>query len=461
MTVRALLVAALLFSSVFSIGAASAAPKFSGDDSPALTVRAGVGGAARPGRWLPVQATVTAGDTGWRGTLTAEWGGARAHTLVDLTPASTATVKLFLRTIGASPAVRVTLSDANGHAGRQVDTPLVLLPVDGPARVCIGDADASAACDVRVSAEDAPTNWRAFDLADTVTTTSREDSLRPVAASVRPESARAQALWRAARRWQDSGFVDPVSAPFDMDSRLADRTAAGLTLFAAVLLVAVVIVTARRSSVLLAAALPMAVSIAGVVVVTRSSREADLQASSFVHQFAGVDQSLVFMRGEIEHPGGSALTLAPDIDEGSVDVETEPQVTDSATTPNGVAVYDHIAGRGSRVRFELTGSLNKTWLAVTLNSAQVVVENHSPYSLRDCQLRTSDIVAIGDVAAGAMARAPFAGAIADGDAVICKLPADWLQWTAPQNPVVTRGSAYVILHLQPATATPMVLSGTR
>ena len=70
----ALLPAALLL----SLGAASAAPSHFGPPEIAdgLSARAGIGGVARPGRWLPVDVTIASQPSGVRGELRVEWGDA-------------------------------------------------------------------------------------------------------------------------------------------------------------------------------------------------------------------------------------------------------------------------------------------------------------------------------------------------------------------------------------------------
>jgi hypothetical protein len=439
---RALLSAALVL--CFSwFGAASAAPKpFVA--APALSVRAGVGGAARPGRWMPVDVTVSAGDTPLRGAVVVEWGGAVARRDIDIAALSSTQVTLLARTIAATPAVRVSVVSAGGSVAASSETALTLLPVDDPATLCIGPAPDTAGCAVTIPESEAPASWRGFDLADEVIW----DTTRSAAS----DAANALLLWRAARWWQDSGFVDPVVAPFDSTSRLSDRTSASLMAFVVTLVILSGLVTWRRAPLWLAAGVPLAVAVAGSALVTRSSRDVDMQAVSFVHEFAGVPQAIVLMKGEVEHPGASTLELTPEIDGATVDVVHGLQRTESAVSAEGRAIYRNTAGRGVKQRFELNGVVEGEWLRVTQRAGDLAIENHSQLALADCQLRSTDTRAIGPIAAGAVLHVARADALAPEDAVVCSLPADWMKWSARGASTATRGTAYLILHMWPATA---------
>ena len=448
MIVRALLIAAL----IFPLGAASAAPSHLwGPAAPTLTVRAGVGGAARPGRWLPVDVTVTSGDAPLRGAVSVEWGGAIARRDIDLGALSTERVPLLLRTIAASPGVRVTLTTSDGAIVATTDTPLTLVASENaePVRVCVGDVAPSTTCSVRIPEAEAPANARALDFADQVVWNRTAESPR--------EPARALALWQAVRWWQDSGSVDPIVAPFDTISRLADRTALSLTLFVMALLLATSIATWRRAPALMLIGIPLAVAGAGLALVTRSSRDVDIQAAAFVHQFDGVPQSALLMKGEVEHPGTDALVLAPALTEASLDIAHGLQHTESAATADGRPVYRNTAGRGARSRFELRGSLDRDWLAVTTSNGELAIENRAPFALTDCEIRSADVLDIGTVAAGATSRTARSAGLAPGDSIVCALPAGWLEWSAPRARVRTRGSAFLVFHAWPgagATSEP-------
>lgn len=439
MTHRALLVAAL----VLSFGAASAAPKYF-EAAATLAVRAGVGGAARPGRWLPVDVTVTAGADAQRGAVVVEWGGAIARRDVDLAPSSTARVTLLVRTIAAAPAIRVSLIHLDGTVAASTETPLALLPVDDPATLCIGAAAAGATCSVTIPETEAPRDWRGFDIADEVVWSATRAASN--------EETNAFALWRAVRWWQDSAFVDPVVAPFDSNSRLLDRTSFSLMAFAGALVLFSGLTLFRRAPLMLIAGVPLAVAAGGVALVTRSSRDVDIQAASFIHQFTGVPRAIVLVKGDIEHPGTQTLELVPEIGPASLDVVRGLQRTDGTTSADDRAMYRNTAGRGVRQRFELNGTLDAEWLAVTDQPGAISVQNRSAYALTECELRSNETLPIGTIDAGGTARVVSARGVTAGDSLVCRLPAGWMKWSARGATVTTRGSAFLVLHIWPGTA---------
>jgi hypothetical protein len=445
---RALLVAALILLD----GAASAAPNhFQAPAAPAVSVRAGLGGSARPGRWMPVDVTIHAGDAPLTGTLSVEWGSAVSRRDLDLAASSSERVTMHIRTIAASPGVHVTVTRNGGETAASLDVPLTLIPAETEEsiRVCIGDTDASVPCSVSIPESEAPSSARAFDMADEVAWTN------PSASSSR-ESAQALALWRASRWWQDSGSVDPIVSPFDRVSRLADRTRLSLALFVAALMIGTAIAAWRRAPALLLAGLPVVVTAGGVALVTKSSRDVDMQAASFVHQFAGVSQSMVRMKGEVEHPSGDTVSITPEMKDISVEVLYGLQNSESITTTDGQPVYRRTAGRAVRSRFELHGALDREWLAVTPASEGLLIENRSPFVMSDCELRSQDVIDIGVIAVGASAKVARSAGLSPGDAVVCAIPAEWLRWSAPAaTSIRTRGSAFLIFHAWPGPqATP-------
>jgi len=205
--------------------------------------------------------------------------------------------------------------------------------------------------------------------------------------------------------------------------------------------------------------LPLAVTVGATALVARDSHDVDLQAASFVHQFQGVTQSMVVMNGEIEHPNGDLLELTPEISDATVDVVRSAEAMDSASETDGRGLYRHTAGRGTRQRFELTGTLDAEWLRVTTTAGGLAIENRSPETLTACEIRSNSRILVGDIAAGASVTTATTDPLAVGDAVVCALPPTWLKWSAAGATVHSRGSAFVVFHMQPAA--PVVADAAR
>jgi hypothetical protein len=443
MIYRALLPAAL----VLSLGAAPAAPShFGASSAPAMSVHAGLAGAARPGRWLPVDVALTAGDSAFHGYVSVEWGGAVARRDIDVPPSSTTRATILIRTIAATPFVRVALVDAEGRVVTSARTDMALLPMDEPVTLCIGTAAENIACTLRIAAIDAPTNWRAFDIADSV--------IGDAGGSPRPESARALAVAHAARWWHNSGFVDPVVTPFDTRSVVSSRSTVRLMLIAAVLLLFTGAAAWRRAGIVMLTVVPVLITAGGAVFVARNTEDVGVQAAAFVHQFSGVPQSLLSIRGEVEHPSTRSIELEPDVDDATIETLHGLDHSESVASAAGRAVYRRIAGRGARQRFELEGAHNAQWVSVDLTGPDMLVRNLSTGTLSDCHFRSTEREAIGAIAAGASVRVALSAPPSPGDSIVCGLPPGWLSWSSSGSAAAMRGSAFLVFHFWPGPVEP-------
>ena len=429
------------------LGAAMAAPSHLwAADAPTMSVRAGVGGIARPGRWLPVEIDVRTNDAPFRGTVTVAWGAAISRRDVLIAAADRVRVSAFVRTIAASPGVRVSLIAPTGRIVATIDTPLTLVPTDAFATLCVGDVPAAEDCTTRLAPHEVPTNARAFEFADRILWAGEAEGSAPARAAV--------ALARAAHWWRESGAVDPVVAPFDTGSRSADRTSALLGLYIALLVAVTATAAWRRAPAPLLLGLPLLTALGALLFVSRSPRDLDIQGASFVHQFAGVPQSIVVMNGEIEHPGAGSLDLMPELTDASVDVVRSAEDMDSASSSDGRAMYRHTAGRGVRQRFEINGTLDAAWLRVTRTPEGLDVVNDSPFVLTTCELRSVGPSALGDLQPGGSVRIAESALPTPGDEIVCRLPASWLGWSAANLQVRQRGTAFLLFHVPPQELVP-------
>jgi hypothetical protein len=233
-----------------------------------------------------------------------------------------------------------------------------------------------------------------------------------------------------------------------------------LGLFVLVLLAASGAAAWRRAPAIVLAGLPLAATAAGVAFVTNSTRDVDIQAATFVHQFAGVPQPIVLMKGDVEHPSGRPLELTPDIAGASLDIVRGLQQFDGTTTADGRATYRHTTGRGVSQRFEMNGTAAEEMLSAGHRDGRLSVENRSAFPLSECQLRGTDVIEIGAIGGGAVAEASVA-TVAPGDAIVCRLPPDWMKWSAGGATVTTRGNAFLIFHFWPGPSRPEAANAAR
>ena len=443
----ALLPAALLF----SLGAASAAPSHLGPPSSAtvLSARAGVGGVARPGRWLPVEITISGDATAHQGVLRVEWGDAVVLRDIAISAGAPQHVTVFLRAIAAEPTVHIALIEQTTTAS--LDVPVELAPLEDALVLCVGVTTVPT-CTVRVAEDAVPTIWRGFDVADTV--------VWPEAArSAQADAARALATWRAMRWLGDAGPADPVMPPLDGRTPALAVATTRLLLFALVVTVLSAIAAATRARLIIAVGVPLAVGLAAGTYLLSPSLAARsdvtaMQLTGVVHQFAGTAQSTLSAKGEIEHANAATLTLQPTLSDATL-ATTSSGATRSLSLEDrdGRAQYRATAGLGARRRVTLDGTIDAEWLAVTLDDTARTIENRSPVTLSDCHWRGASADAIGTLPPGGRVAIDRGRVVADGDTIACTLPSDWLVWTTSDARVTLRGQTHFVFHFWPGHGT--------
>ena len=440
----ALLPVALLL----SLGAASAAPSHFGPPSigAGLSVRAGLGGVARPGRWLPVEVRVGNDASRVQGVLRVEWGDAVVLRDIDVAAGAAQHITVMLRAIAAAPMVHVSI-DGDAASG-SADAPVELAPLETPLTLCVGEA-AATDCSVRIAEDTAPSTWRGFDMADVV--------IWPAAAaSARHDAVQAFATWRAMRWLGDEGPADPVLPPFDRDTPAVRRLSIALGLFGCAVALLTALAAWRRAQLSLTLGLPVLLGPAAWVwmlnpvgpgTVTTTSA----QMTSVVHQFAETAQSTFAAKIEVEHASTAMLSLQPQAADATLTTSGAGTVRSvSVENRDGQALYRDTAGVGARRRAALDGTLDTVWLEITATGTQWSATNRAPFALRDCHWRGTSLGAIGTIPPGAHVALHAASSPVAGDSVVCTLPSDWLSWAQASSPVDMRGQSFLVYHFWPA-----------
>lgn len=439
----ALLPAALLL----SLGAASAAPSHFGPPEIAdgLSARAGMGGVARPGRWLPVDVTIASQPSGVRGELRVEWGDAVVLRDLDITSGTDQHIVVLLRAIAAAPTVHVAVT-SDSHTAT-IDIPVELAPLEEPLTLCIGEVSA-AACTVRIAEDAAPSTWRGFDVADAV--------MWPNAAqSPRHDATRALATWRAMRWLGDEGPADPVLPPFDARTPAIASLTLRLALLALAIVSLIAVMTWRRARVEVALGLPALIGVTASALLFTPSLLAQRDATSaqligVVHQFAGTPHITFAAKGEVEHSSAGPLWISPEAAEATVSTSGTGAVRGISTQDrDGRALYRATAGLGTRRRIAIDGTVNASWLEISAAAAQWFATNHAPFALRDCRWSAAPGEQIGTLPPGTRTALNRTTAPAPDDAIVCALPNDWLRWTTSSARVDVRGQTFFVFHFWP------------
>jgi hypothetical protein len=411
-----------------------------------LIARAGIGGIARPGRWLPVEVTINGETDGHHGVLRVEWGDAVALRDIDIPGGATEQITILLRAIAAGPTVHVTRTDDRSSAS--IDAPVELASLDEALTLCIGDA-APANCTVRVAEDAAPSTWRGFDAADVV--------VWPGAAqSAHRDAARALATWRAMRWLGDEGPADPVLPPFDAATPAVSSAAMRVMILA---LAAVLLTTALarlRVRVALAIGVPLSISVAAGAFMANPSRLAPsaataIQLTGIVHQFADTPQSTFSAKAEIEQSNAAELVLHPSLADVTMATAGSDEIRSiSRDDHDGRAVYHATSGLGARRRVTLDGSIDAEWLSVAATGSVRTIANRAPFALGNCRWRGTSTQSIGTLLPGGSVGLDQAHTPVAGDTIVCALPNDWLGWTTSDARVDVRGGAHLVYHFWPA-----------
>ncbi len=435
----ALLSAAL----VLSLGAASAAPshlRSSESDAAvvALSARAGVGGVARPGRWLPVDVTITGGQRETRGVLRVEWGDDVALRDLDVAAGAAQHFTVFLRAIAAAPTVHLAMS---GPDAAELDVPVELAALEDPFTLCVGDVS-DPRCTVHVAEEAVPVAWRGLDIADVV--------LWPAAAtSTRHDAVRAFSTWRAMRWLGDQGPADPVQPTFDTRTPSVSILMTRLALLALATTLATAIAAWRRARLAIAAGVPAFAGIAaGALMLSPPALGSTaVQLNGVVHQFAGTSQSIMSAKAEIEHSRAAQLVVQTGFADATLTTTGAGATrTISLQDHDGRALYRATAGLGTRRRLTIDATIDEAWVGVTREGRRFIVSSHAPFVMSDCTWNGATAEAIGTLRPSGQAAIEPARAPEPGDTIVCSLPPDWLAWTADGSAVNVRGSSLLVFH---------------
>jgi hypothetical protein len=424
----------------------AAAPAAAAADA-RLRVDAGLGGFARPGRWMPVRVAVENGRGEIAGELVVEWGDARARRTVTLGSNARRQIDLLLRTPDVREGIVVRLV-ADGRTEQRIEMPVRIVRFDEPLVACIGATESARAnapaCTVTLSADAAPASSRGYDAADDVV-------VQIDARSLPADRQRAIDLWRLVRTLDDSGGA---SRPREIDAADAvrPRLRAGFLLY--LLAIPVVLVAIRRLS---ADARHGYAAVAVLVVVATSTAAAvgragpgsavTIRHSAIAHQFPGSSRSLVLMRGSAEYPtAGRFEVRAPFADAAIETTGTRGTREDQRYDDDGMPVLSGRFALGARKVFALEGVADLPIVDVSQHATSVHVSNVSDRALEECQVTTDGAVRpVGTLAAGASL--DIAGAAAQTELTVsCLAPASLLPFSATQHRVVTDGRLQLIVH---------------
>ena len=445
----------LLLLAAFVAGPAQA------DQTVTLKAGAGLGGLCRPGRWTPVRVDVEArgldtASEAANGEILVEWGDARVRRAISLASHSRKQFELYIRTPDVRDSMTVSLLiDGRGIATTEAPVRLVA-PID-PLTVCVAPANtlsvSGVMCSTTLSPAALPRSWRGYGAADEVVWQS------PGKAILTGEQQTALSQWRAVQAIENAETSPPSIEEIAPPARALRRTGTAMLLYAAALGVFVWPLTRIRSRSLAIYPAIVAVVAAGAVVAIASGRVGPgasvyVSQAAVVQQLPGARGSLVLARGVAEFPSLGAVEVRLTRADGAIAMRGGRDRGNLRFDENGAPLFAGTYGLGATATFEVEAVAAFEALQAAARGATVRVSNISTQELRDCRFGAGfSRLNVGSLAPGQSVEADRQSGL--GEAVFtCRLDGPVIEVTESRWPVVSNGTAVIVLRLPEGQARP-------
>lgn len=446
------------FLAALLLPALSAAPATSAEvRDPQLRADAGLGGLARPGRWMPVRVAIENGGDALNGDLVLRWGDARVRRAIALTPGARQRFELYMRTTEVQDLVRIAI-ETDGRDLSRLEVPIRIVRFDEPLLVCLGPRpdraiSAGGSCDAALTSESAPSSWRGYDAADDVVA---DDTQTALAA----DQQRAVGFWRAIRTLEDSGGI---SQPRDVEA--TDSVRPTLRLGFAIYLIAL---SAAFATLRLLRARPVWKYAATTVIVISATSTAlaigrggpasavTVRYAAIVHRFDSSPRSHVVLKGMAEFPGESRFEIRAPVDAGAFESRGARGVRDEQQyDANGTPTLAGRFGLGARKVFAFEGDDELAIVDASKTDRGQRVTNVSGVTLDGCRVRGSPVSfddrPIGSIQPGASIDIAGAGKTRW---LTCVMQSAALNFTAAGQPVLNDGRVQLFVELAPDLREP-------
>lgn len=421
-----------------------------------LDVRAGLGGVARAGRWLPVQVTVQTEDADVDGEIVVVWGEAVARRAVRLVAPARKHFELYVRDGDVTDSIEVRL-DAPGQAVPPVRWPLRLAARDDLVRLCVAGgavADASQECTATTDVSSLPHSLRGYDAADEVIW--QAGAGRPLA-----EQQRALDGWRVVRDLEAGGVFVPLPR---LPAVLPDLARAQLrtprvvmtsgALYLIALLLLPVVVGRWRGSPLASLATAAGISAgAGVGALALGhvgpGTAVTLHHISLVQQLPEAGLSLVSTRGVAVLPAFDAVTLRLAAGDAALGRDVDGRRPEERADNDGLPILAGTFGLGARHPMSAEAIIAGGPFEVTRDYGRLRVINVSTMPLEACRIAPGSSAEIAtDLGPGAAAEVALPADLQD-TLVTCSTSWAPLPFTAGARAVVAHGRTTVAAYARP------------
>ena len=438
-----------------SVAAPAAAQSAAADAPPSpVHVVAGLGGIAKPGRWLPVWVSIDhAGDAPLRGRISLSWGTTTLERHIELASAGRREIELYIRTADIEDAVtvRVDTSDGASHA---IDAPVSIVPVTEPVTACLvppGAAASITGCSIVIPTDRLPGSPRGYDAVNSIAWPAGDVPLGSPYGD-------ALAEWQAVRALEDAGDLGVTPQVTRPVLRRGLPGPTGVTLLAGSALYVIALsllasaalsrrLTLPRLAVASAATLAAATAGSLWLGAVGPASAVRLHLTTLVQQIPGTRASLLTMRGVAEFPSSDVYTLGLPAVDAMVEVASGPGAVRQEMDVSGYPMLSGSFGLGSRQAFAAEAWGDVQPLEVTAADGRARIRNVTTRTLRDCRF--------GDVGMEGATRSLAPGAVltgtyADdhlGPLATCTLDAPVLPFTAGAAAVDAMGATTVVAYL--------------
>lgn len=380
---RPLVLAAVLV--CLSSGLAAAA-------APSLKAVAGLGGVARPGRWMPVRVTLETAGQDLDGDLVAEWGGAVVRHAASVTAPGRKDFNLLLRT--SDPAASVTIRfESPGASPAVVEVAVQTAAADAVVTLCVTaptTITSTDGCTATMAPEVLPRSPRGYDAADRVVWSG-------AATSLAPEQHLALEQWRSIRRLEDTGEFTAVPELPHVLSSIAGRSRipwsvlAGAAAYLAALAalaqrVRAIRIPTTRLYGLLGLVIGAAVGAALVAGRAGPASAIVLHHVSVVQQVADPGVTLVSMRAVAVFPAFDSFVLRADVTDGAMRPDTAEPRSREEFDGGGHPIVSGRYGLGARQPVSVDATIEARPFDLSRQGGLLRITNTSDMDLRDCRI---------------------------------------------------------------------------
>jgi len=424
-----------------------------------ITVQAGLGGLARPGRWMPVRVDVetrseTSADAA-AGEIVVEWGDARVRRALTLASPSHKQVELYIRTADARDSITVRVLVADREMATTV-TPVRLVAPAEPLTVCVASVNTwptnGTTCAATINPESLPRSWRGYAAADDVVWPSGG---KP---TLTAEQHTALDRWRLVQAIEHAETTVPSAGDVTPAAHALRRTSTAMLVYAAALGVLVWPLNRVRSRSFAVYPVIAGAAAAGSIVAIAAGRvgpgaRIHVSQSAVVEQVAGKKGSSVLARAVAEFPAFGLVELRADGVDGAIALRGGAR-RDLRFDENGAPIVAGTYGLGATAAFEVEATASFEPLSATFTETTVRVMNTSSHEMRDCRFGSGfSRQSVGRLAPGQHVEAVRQSAEIE-PVFSCRLDAAVVEFAESGRPVDNDGTAAIVLHLQEPRTDP-------